>query len=107
MRSEAFLTLDRFAPGLFSVVVGVDDVVEPKPAAEGLFKVSGSVHFRNIWYVGDSVDDARAARAARVPFIGIVAKDSPHRKLMAEALKSLGAQTILDDINAMDPKAYA
>jgi HAD superfamily hydrolase (TIGR01548 family) len=107
MRNEAFLTLDRYAPGLFTEVVGVDDVVEPKPAPEGIFKISESVHFRNIWYVGDSVDDARAAKNARIPFIGIVAKDSPHRKPLADALKSLGAQLILDDINAMDPKVYA
>jgi len=107
MRSEAFLTLDRYAPGLFTEVVGVDDVVEPKPAPEGIIKISESVHYRNIWYVGDSVDDARAAKNARVPFIGIVAKDSPHRKPLADALKSLGAQLILDDINAMDPKVYA
>ena len=29
---------------------------------------------RKLWYVGDTVDDARSASAAGVPFIGIVAQ---------------------------------
>ena len=107
MRAEAHLTLDRFAPGIFEEVVGVDDVINPKPAPEGLLKLVENIPRRNNWYVGDSVDDARAAREARVPFVGIAAKDSPHRKETIEALRNLGAQVLLESINEMDPKVFA
>ena len=36
LRWEANLTLERFAPGLFQQVVGVDDVANPKPAPDGI-----------------------------------------------------------------------
>jgi HAD superfamily phosphatase len=107
MRAEAYLTLNRCAPGLFSLVVGVDDVVNPKPAPDGLHQIAENVHYRNLWYVGDSIDDARAAREANMPFIGICAKESPHRKLMVDILKNHNARMVLNDINEMEPKLFA
>ncbi len=107
MRAEAYLTLDRFAPGLITDVVGVDDVINPKPAPEGLNKIIERTRYRKVWYVGDSVDDALAAREARIPFIGIAAKNSPSRKALVEILKDQGAFAVLEDINEMEPKLFA
>ena len=90
MRAEAYLTLDRFAPGLITDVVGVDDVINPKPAPEGLLKIVERNRYRKVWYVGDSIDDALASRDARIPFIGVAAKKSPLRKALADQAQSLG-----------------
>ena len=107
MRAEAHLTLNRFAPGLIADVVGVDDVINPKPAPEGLLKLMEKHSYRQVWYVGDSVDDALSAREAAVPFIGIAAKNSPGRGELVEILKEHGAFLVIEDINQMDPAVFA
>jgi HAD superfamily phosphatase len=107
MQAEAYLTLNRFAPGIISDVVGVDDVINPKPAPEGLLKITEKYRYRKVWYVGDSIDDALAAREARVPFIGIAARNSPSRKAIVEILKHQGAFAVIEDINQMEPKLFA
>ncbi len=107
MRAEANLTLDRFAPGLITEVVGVDDVINPKPAPEGLVKILEKYRYRKVWYVGESVDDAMASREARIPFIGIASKNSPGRKVIVELLKHQGAAAVLEDINEMEPSLFA
>jgi len=50
-------------------------------------------------YVGDTVDDARCARAANVPFIGIAAPESPRRDELLELFRREGAIQVLGDIN--------
>ena len=107
LRAEAFLSLNRFAPGLIDNVVGVDEVVSPKPEPEGLIKILARSPHRNVWYVGDSVDDARAAHTAQVPFIGIASLDSPHRGKLIGTFEQLGAAIVLADINEMDPGVFA
>ncbi len=107
MQAEAYLTLNRFAPGLITEVVGVDDVINPKPAPEGLLKIVEKVPSREVWYVGDSVDDAIAAREARIPFIGIAARHSPARETLVEILKTHGAYVVIEDINQMEPGLFA
>jgi HAD superfamily hydrolase (TIGR01548 family) len=103
MRWEANLTLDRFAPGLFSQVVGVDDVLEPKPAPEGLNKIVEAHMSSKVWYVGDSIDDAKAAVDARVPFIGIAGNSAPNRKKLIAVLENAGAFRVIENINEMEP----
>lgn len=98
---EADLTLNRFAPGLIETVIGVDDVLHAKPAPEGILKIQAAVVHSAVWYVGDTVDDARAASAARVPFIGIAAPASPRVGELAELLKREGAIAVLPDINQL------
>ncbi len=41
---------------------------------KGLLNIAASIRRQRIYYVGDTVDDARSGRAARVPFIGIAAR---------------------------------
>ena len=52
------MTLQRFRDGVFDPIVGVDDVENPKPHPEGLIKIRSTVPHTNIWYVGDTIDDA-------------------------------------------------
>jgi HAD superfamily phosphatase len=80
-RGEARMTLDRFAPHLtFDPLIGAEDVERGKPAPDGLRKIAALTGARKTWYVGDTVDDARSARAAGVPFIGVAAQTSCSRR---------------------------
>lgn len=99
---EAQLTLDRFAKNVFHPVVGVDHVQHAKPHPEGLRKIRSSVPHRNAWYLGDTVDDARASRAAGVPFIGIASPAAPRHAELASLLRNEGAVAVLDDINSLE-----
>ena len=102
MRWEAEVTLQRFAPSLrFDPVIGMEDVTAHKPAPEGLLKIAAA-GARKIWYVGDTVDDARCARAAAVPFIGIASPASPRRAELASLFEAENAVAVLDDINQLE-----
>ena len=101
-RWEANVTLDRFLPERFHSVVGSDDVSHGKPNPEGLHKIRGSFAHRKCWYVGDTVDDARASSAAGIPFIGIASKANPRYDELVRLLEAEGAVAVLDDINSME-----
>jgi HAD superfamily phosphatase len=95
---EAHMTLDRFAPGLkFDPVIGMEDVINRKPAPDGLLRCASAAY-----YVGDSIDDARCARAAKVPFIGIAAPSNPLYIDLVFLFQAEGAYAIVDDINYLD-----
>ena len=49
--------------------------------------------------IGDTVDDARCARAANVPFIGIASATSPRRDELLQLLRLEGAIHVFEDIN--------
>jgi HAD superfamily phosphatase len=102
LRWEANVTLDRFEPGLFTHIVGVDDVAKTKPDPEGIHKLRATLDHSACWYIGDTVDDARAAHAAGVPFIGIAAPGNPRYDELVRLLRKEGAVAVLDDINSME-----
>jgi len=103
LRWEAKLTLDRCAPHLdFDPIIGTDNVTRPKPAPEGLLKICEQSSARRRWYIGDTVDDARCARQAQVPFIGIASPASPRREELVKLLKAENAVAVLDDINQLE-----
>jgi HAD superfamily phosphatase len=103
MRWEAQVTLDRFAPRLrFDPIVGMQEVTAHKPAPEGLLKIAAANAGRKIWYSGDTVDDARCASSAAVPFIGIAAPDSPRRADLVALFQAENAIAVLDDINGLE-----
>ena len=95
-------TLNRFAPQvLFDPVITADDVKNPKPAPDGLHLIQSRHPGKSIWYLGDTVDDARASKGAGVPFIGVAAKNSPRYQELVEVLTQQGAFTVLSDINEL------
>jgi HAD superfamily phosphatase len=103
LRWEAELTLRRCAPHLrFSPIVGSDDVIRHKPDPEGLLKICKGSSAKRRWYIGDTVDDARCAREAAVPFIGIAAPANPRYAELVALLKAEKAIAVLDDINALE-----
>jgi hypothetical protein len=48
------------------------------------------------------VDDSRASRAAKVPFIGIAARFNPRYDELVRLLREEGAVAVLDDINSLE-----
>jgi HAD superfamily phosphatase len=103
MRWEAEFTLRRFTPSLrFSPIVGMEDVTERKPSPEGLLRAVALAFGRETCYVGDTVDDARCARAAGVAFIGIAAPAGPRRAELAALFRAENAVAVLDDINQLE-----
>ena len=103
MREEIDITLRRFVPHVsFHEKVGMDDVERLKPAPDGLLLIASRNPGVKLWYVGDNVDDARCARAAGVPFVGIAHSSSPRHREMAELHLAEDALAVLDDINQLE-----
>lgn len=100
---EASVTLARFADGIpFDPVVTADDVANAKPAPDGLLMILDRHPAPRYFYVGDTVDDARGASAAGVPFVGIAARDVPWHAELAAVLNKAGAIALLDDVNQIE-----
>jgi HAD superfamily phosphatase len=75
LQYEAEITLRRFVPGFtFDPLLCADHVANSKPAPDGLIAIQRMKAGRKLIYIGDTVDDARCARAAGVPYIGIAAQ---------------------------------
>ncbi|MGN6592417.1 MAG: HAD family hydrolase [Terriglobales bacterium] len=104
LRRELQPTLDRFAPGVrFAPQVCADDVARGKPDPEGLRRIQAARPGPGrCWFVGDTVDDARAARAAGVTFIGVVAPRHPHRARLRRSLRQEQTAALLDDVNQLE-----
>jgi HAD superfamily hydrolase (TIGR01548 family) len=103
LRYEADITLRRFAPDIaFDPMICADDVAAGKPAPEGLHAIQRLKQGHKLWYVGDTVDDARCARAAGVPFIGIAARTHTKRDELVALLEREQAIAILENINEIE-----
>ena len=102
-KPEVELTLNRFAPRLvFDPIVGMYDVANHKPAPDGLVEIRNASGDSNLYYIGDTPDDARCARAAGVPFIGVAAPSNPRYLDLVFLFQAEGAFAIVDDINYLE-----
>jgi HAD superfamily hydrolase (TIGR01548 family) len=103
IRFEADLTLRRFAPGIrFDPSLYADEIATGKPAPDGLLEIQRQRPSSKLLYVGDTVDDARCARAAGVPFIGIAARSHTKRDELIALLEREHAIAILENINEIE-----
>lgn len=97
---EAEITLHRFAPHIvFDPIVGMEQVTNRKPAPDGLLGILKDYCDCKVYYIGDTVDDARCARAAKVPFIGVAAPSNPLYLDLVFLFQEEKAFAIVDDIN--------
>lgn len=96
---EAEITLKREGYLKSFLLVTSDDVEHEKPAPDGLLKIAAMRPGQKMLYIGDTVDDARSARAANVPFIGIAAPGSPKHDELVTLLQAEGAIRVLGNIN--------
>jgi HAD superfamily hydrolase (TIGR01548 family) len=100
---EARITLTRFTdPCPFDPIVCSDHVVNGKPHPEGLHAIQRAHPDRKMWYLGDTVDDARSARAAGVPFIGVVAREHSRRAEVIRLFEQEQAVAMIDDVNELE-----
>ncbi len=91
-------TLRRFAPAIaFAPVIAMESVTRHKPDPQGLHLIMEQCPGAAVIYVGDTVDDARAASTARVRFIGVSPKPATAALLRAE-----GAAALIGDINEIE-----
>jgi HAD superfamily phosphatase len=101
-RRELQFTLKRVGvDGLFGRIVTMDDLTRLKPHPEGLLRILDGREPRSALYVGDNVDDAKAAARAGVPFIGVL----PHghsRRVKRSALMDQGAIDVLHSATELD-----
>jgi HAD superfamily phosphatase len=102
-RHELHHTLDgREAHDLFRRVVTMDDVTKGKPDPEGLRMLLDGMSPRQAVYLGDSLDDALAAKRARVPFLGILPTGSDAHRFRSARLHELGALAILHNVTELE-----
>jgi HAD superfamily phosphatase len=103
LQYEAEITLKRFAPGFrFDPLLCADHVENSKPAPDGLLLIQRMKPGRKLIYVGDTVDDARCARSAGVPFIGIAAADHLRRQELLGLFEHERAIAVLENVNQIE-----
>jgi HAD superfamily phosphatase len=103
LRFEAQITLDRFAQSIpIAAMMAADDVEHQKPHPDGLLKIAALDVERPLLYVGDTVDDARASRAAGVPFVGVAADTHGHRAELIRLFEQEQAAHIIENINELE-----
>jgi HAD superfamily phosphatase len=100
LQVELDITLKRFAPHLrFDPVICAEHVKQGKPSPEGLELIRQRKPGCEMFYVGDTVDDARSARAAGVPFIGIVAANHLSRNEIMQLFDDEFAIAVIENVN--------
>jgi HAD superfamily phosphatase len=103
-RREFSSTFDRWpAAHHFRTVITMDDVVNIKPHPEGLHKILANRDPSTALYLGDNIDDALAAREARVPFIAIIAPGEHGYRARADTFRKLGALALVPRATALNP----
>jgi HAD superfamily hydrolase (TIGR01548 family) len=103
LQYEADISLRRFAPSqVFDPMICADHVARAKPAPDGLLAIAARHPGQRITYVGDTVDDARSAADAGVPFIGIAAAEQPHRDELLALFAATNAVAVIENINEIE-----
>ena len=99
----ALFTLGRFAENIgFDPVVTSDLIDKQKPAPDGLLHALKAAPNHDATYVGDNIDDARCARAARIAFVGIAAADAHHREETVRLFHAEGARAVVQSVNELE-----
>lgn len=103
LQYEADISLRRFAPSLeFDPMVCADHVTRAKPAPDGLLAIAANHPGQRITYVGDTVDDARSAASAGVPFIGVAAAGQSRRDELLALFAAANAFAVIESINEIE-----
>ena len=78
------------------------DTIKGKPDPEGLHMIQAQHPGTKLWYIGDTVDDARSARAAGVPFIGILSAQHLSHAETKQLFEQEGAVEIVENVNEIE-----
>jgi HAD superfamily phosphatase len=102
-RRELRHTLEGSPAGnFFRHAVTMDDVKKGKPAPEGLHLLLNGASPRDAVYLGDNIDDALAAKRARVPFLGVLPQGSEAHRFRAAKLRELGALAVMNSVRDLE-----
>lgn len=102
-RLELAHTLRRFGMRrCFHRVVTYDDVRRAKPDPEGLLRILDGRDPASALYVGDNIDDALAARRARIPFLGVLPRGGHARRVRLATLLEHGALDVLGHVKELE-----
>ncbi len=100
---EADATLARYASSVrFDPIITDELVTNPKPAPDGLELIKQHYPGKNLWYLGDTVDDARSSRSAAVPFVGVSMKANPRHAEISQTLYDDGAFAVIENVNDLE-----
>jgi HAD superfamily phosphatase len=100
---EARITLDRFVPNVkWAMIVADDNVAQSKPAPDGLLDIMAAYPSARLTYIGDTIDDARAAQGANVRFVGVAHQHQPKRDELVSILQQHGAIAVLENVNELE-----
>jgi len=101
-RQEFSYTFDNWAAARsFRTVITMDDA-KKKPNPEGLRLILAGRDPKTALYVGDNVDDALAAKAARIPFIAVLSKKDVDYRERAQRFRELGTLELLERARDLD-----
>src|SRR5208283_1420776 len=94
-REEFTFTFERWAAAKCLRTEATMDDAEKKPDQQGLLMILAGRDPGSALYLGDNIDDALAAKAAGVPFIGILPKGAFDYRQRAREFRKLGALALL------------
>ncbi|HNY39626.1 MAG TPA: HAD-IA family hydrolase [Bryobacteraceae bacterium] len=102
-QAEVAVTLNKYASTLrFDPLLTTDEVVKGKPAPDGLNMIREQTGASRLYFVGDTMDDARSASAAGVAFIGIAAASNPRCGALVAAMRAEHAMAIIESVNQLE-----
>ncbi len=79
------LKIAKIDKNLFSIIIGDDEVKRPKPFPDEIYKAERKFKKKIQFMVGDSKQDIKTAKAARVKSIIILTTPKPYWKNLKEA----------------------
>ncbi|OQX88033.1 hypothetical protein B6D60_02755 [candidate division KSB1 bacterium 4484_87] len=100
-KSEVDFVLSRFeAENYFDVLVAQEDTPpgRGKPEPDGILLAMQKLGVKTAAYLGNTIDDMRAATAAKIVPVGILPFGETEKN-QADLLRAAGAKFILNDVN--------
>jgi len=100
-KNEAEFVLSNFdATEFFDVIFTLDDTPpgKRKPEPDGILQAIKKMKAKDAIYLGDTIDDMKAATSAKITPIGILTDENRSQKQI-ELLKNNGAHVVLDGVN--------
>lgn len=108
VRQELDHTLERSGVReYFGSIVTAEDVSKHKPDPEGLLAILRGRDPTKSVYVGDNVDDALAAQAVGIPFVGVVSRGIEQSRAREAVLRRLGAKAIVEHVKELEMNFFA
>ena len=100
-RKETGYTLKKFGTGeYFDAVITMDDVQgKEKPDPHGINLALKKLDIQQAVYVGDNIDDVKAAVSAGIIPIGIIGTNIGNRQKVIASYRKSGAKYILKNVN--------